>query len=485
MRKFLLLVLLSCVFANRSICQIASLTEGGEPTINGNPFGKISSSLKRINAKLQRETEKYLQEFAHTEEQLSRRIYSHDSIQGKALFGRSADQYADLNSRIHANPGAIAPTSGVIYQPYLDSLQCAIGFLKENPRVLSSIGQLPHLQLAGIQLQALQARIQNANEIKAYIQQRKQEIGTFISQHADLKRTLRSYSAKMDQRVYYFSQQLREYTEIWDNPDHLEKKVLAVLNRIPAFQSFVKSNSQLAGLFRIPGNYGSSTALSGLQGKDQVAQVIQQKISASGANAAAAIQANLQSAETQLESYKSKLEALGAGNGGMDMPGFKPNDQKTKTFWRRLEFGANLQTTRNNYMFPTVTDFGLSIGYKLGHGNLIGVGSSYKLGWGNGIQHISLSSQGVGLRSFLQIKIKGTFSANGGFEFNYAAPSESYQQLPQLQYWTKSGLIGVTKTISVKSRLLKKSSVSLLWDFLSYQQVPRTQPILFRIGYGF
>src|SRR5581483_1510628 len=149
-----------------------------------------------------------------------------------------------------------------------------------------------------------------------------------------------------------------------------------------------------------------------------------------------------------------------------------------------LEYGANFQTTHNNYYFPMVTDLGASLGYKLGHGNVVGIGASYKLGWGNGIQHIALSSQGVGLRSFIQIRIKGSFSATGGFEYNYTTPFSSYQDLRLLQYWTKSGLIGVTKTVSLKNRVFKKTSVSLLWDFLSYQQVPRTQPLLFRIGYS-
>ena len=167
------------------------------------------------------------------------------------------------------------------------------------------------------------------------------------------------------------------------------------------------------------------------------------------------------------------------------MPDFKPNDQKTKTFWKRLQYGTDFQTTRNSYMFPMTTDFGLSIAYNLGHNNLLGVGASYKLGWGNGIQHIAFSNQGVGLRSFLQIKIQGTFSATGGFEYNYNTPFTAYQQIKLLQDWTKSGLIGVTKTISIKNRVFKNTSVSLLWDFLSYQQVPQTQPFLFRIGYTF
>jgi len=241
----------------------------------------------------------------------------------------------------------------------------------------------------------------------------------------------------------------------------------------------------LGGLFNVPGSYGSPQAISGLQTKNQVAQLIQGQVSTGGAGGESTLQSNLQSAQGQLDTYKSKLSQLGTGNGDMDMPNFKPNDQKTKTFWKRLEYGADFQTTRNNYYFPMVTDFGVSLGYKLGHNNVIGLGASYKLGWGNGIQHISFTNQGVGLRSFLQIRIKGSFSATGGFEYNYTTPFTSYQQLKQIEYWTRSGLIGVTKTVSLKNRVFKKTSVSLLWDFLSYQEVPKTQPFVFRIGYAF
>jgi hypothetical protein len=198
-----------------------------------------------------------------------------------------------------------------------------------------------------------------------------------------------------------------------------------------------------------------------------------------------ALQSNLQNAESQLDGYKSKLSSLGSGNGDLDMPNFKPNDQKTKTFLKRFEYGVDFQTTHTNYYFPMVTDFGGSLGYKLGHNNSIGIGASYKLGWGNGIQHIAFSNQGVGLRSFLQIHIKSSFSATGGVEYNYTTPFASFQNLRQIQDWTKSGLIGVTKTVSLKNRVFKKTSVSLLWDFLSYQQVPQTQAFLFRVGYTF
>jgi hypothetical protein len=454
-------------------------------------FGRIQSNTASLNQQLTRQTEKYLQKLMKREQRLQNKMYKVDSSSAKSLFAGSSQQYAALLQKIKNDTGSrLLPMSGN-YQPYADSLKGTLSFLQKNPQLLSAPGQqlTPQLQaqLEGSirQLQTMQAKMQDADQAKAYVQQRKQQISQYIAQHTNLQGLLEKQYAGMNQDIYYYSQQVRQYKEMLNDPDQLEQRALAVLNRLPAFQSFMKNNSELGGLFHLPGDYGSPAGLAGLQTRDQVSQLMQNQVSAGGSGGAAALESNLQSAQSQLDGYKEKLSKLGSGSGDIDMPDFKPNDQKTKTFWKRLEYGANFQTTHNNYYFPTVTDLGLSLGYKLGNSNVVGIGTSYKIGWGNGINHIALSSQGVGLRSFIDIKIKGSFSATGGFEYNYTTPFTSYQQIRVLDLWTQSGLIGVTKTVSVKSRFFKKTKLQLLWDFLSYQQVPKTQPILFRLGYSF
>jgi hypothetical protein len=481
-------ILFLCLAMGRVHAQSVDSVTGKVLSFPSRLLGKIQSRTANLNQQLTRQTDKLLKKMARQEEKLQKKMTGVDSAGARQLFAGSAQRYGALAQQIRQDSGGKGNSYSGVYPAYLDSLQGSVAFLHQNPQFLNSepsTRQLSQLANANVQLQALQGKMVDADMAKNYIQLRKQQISQYLAQHTNLQNVLGKPLAAMNQQAYYYSQQLRAYKEMWNNPDQLTQRALSLLNRLPAFQTFMTDHSMLAGLFRVPGGYGSPHALSGLQTKDQVAQQIQGQAAAGGTAGAASLQSSLQSAQSQLDGYKSKLSSLGIGNGDMDMPDFKPNDQKTKAFWRRLEYGANFQTTRNNYMFPTVSDLGLSLGYNLGHGNSIGVGASYKLGWGNGIQHIALSSQGVGLRSYLQIKIKGSFSATGGFEYNYTTPFTSYQQLRQLQYWTKSGLVGVTKTISVKSRVFSKTSLSLLWDFLSYQQVPKTQPILFRVGYQF
>jgi len=437
-------------------------------------FARIQHKTAGLDEQLTRQTEKYLQRIQRREQLLYKKLYKVDSLGAKALFAGATDRYAALGQKLASDTGGSGLHLSGQYEAYTDSLQGMLKFMKD-PKAVGALTQL----------KALEGKMQDADQIKEYIRQRKQQIGQYIQQHTNLAGLLSKDYQGMNQELYYFSQQVRQYKEMLNDPDKLEKQALAVLNKLPAFQSFMKQNSQLAGLFNLPANYGDPGSLAGLQTRDQVAALINQQVSAGGSGGAAALQANLQSAQSQLDGYKDKLSKLGSGSGDMDMPDFKPNNQRTKTFWRRLEYGTNFQTTRDNYFFPTTSDFGLSVGYKLSDKNTVGVGASYKLGWGNGIQHVAFSSQGVGLRSFVDILLKGSFSATGGFEYNYAKPFGSLQQLRAIDNWTKSGLIGISKTVSLKSRVFKKTKVQLLWDFLSYQQIPKTQAVLFRINYNF
>jgi hypothetical protein len=457
-------------------------------------LGHIQSRTASVNQQLTQQTEKMLTRMAQKEAKMQKKLSGADSLGAKQLFSSSQQQYASLLQRLQAKAGSRPTSPSGVYQPYVDSLQGSLSFLHQNPQLLGgsntnlATGVQSQLQGATTEVQSLQSRLQVATEAKLFVQQRKQQISQYIAQHAQFQNLLGKPYAAMNQEAYYYSQRLQQYKDQFNSPDKIEKQALAKLSALPAFQNFMKSNGQLSGLFKIPGSgggEGSAEPLPGLQTHAQIAQQVQGQVGASGSGGVDAFQSKLQSAQSQLNSYKNKLPQLGGGATPADIPDFRPNDQKTKTLWRRLEYGTNFQTTHTNYYYPVVTDFGLSLGYRLGHGKVVGVGASYKLGWGSGIDHIALSNQGVGLRSFLQVPLKKSFSATGGFEYNYTTPFTSYQQLRQMQYWTKSGLIGVTKTVSMKSRVFKKTQLQLLWDFLSYRQIPKTQPILFRIGYNF
>ena len=457
-------------------------------------FKKADNKTTALDNALTKQTEKYLQRLAKKEARLKRKLYKVDSATTKKLFaGDPAQQYQALMQKLRSDsiPGTASFTGQ--YMPYLDSLKGSLSFLNKNPQLSGASKILPgDIQSSLSHVQQLQAKMESADEIKQYLQQRKQQIKNILTQYSHLPPGVTGIYNQYSKESYYYSQQVKEYKDLLNDPDKTMKTTLMVLDKVPAFTSFMKKNSMLATLFNMPGaadNANPAQAVAGLQSRSQVTQAIQNQVGQSGPNVNTMIQQNLQSAQGQINTLRDKLKSLGvSGSGDLDLPNFKPNNQRTKSFLKRLEYGTNIQSAQSNTFFPTTTDLGLSVGYKINDKSTIGVGASYKIGWGRDVRHIVLTTQGMGLRSFLDVKLKGSFYATGGFEYNYQPPTlPDSIALKGLSAgpWQRSGLIGLTKIVSLKSKTFKKTKIQLLWDFLSYQQHPQTQAFKFRVGYNF
>jgi len=450
-------------------------------------FKRINGQAASLNQQLTSQTEKYLQRMARKESKLKAQLYKSDSAKAAALYPNDPQkQYAEFIRKFRQDSSRVFTSMGPEYLPHVDSLQGMLKFLSVNPSALNANpAQLVAIQSSLAQFQQLQAKLQQADAIKQFIQSRKAQIQQYLSGYSQLPSGISNTFQRYNKEAYYYAEQVREYRQMLNDPDKMIQTALGLLNRLPAFSNFMKQNSFLAGLFSVPSGYDNPEGPVGFQTRDQVMAMIQSQVSQGGSSGASAIQNSLNTAQQDINSLHNKLSSLGGGSGGMDMPNFKPNDQHTKTFLKRLEYGTYFQTTPATTYYPSYSDLGLTISYNLGHSNSVGVGASYKLGWGQPIQHIALSSQGVGFRSFVDINLKKSFSLTGGYELNYLTPFSSFQDIRLLSRWTPSGLIGVSKTVSMKSTVFKKTQISLLWDFLSYEQTPRTQPVVFRVGYSF
>jgi hypothetical protein len=227
---------------------------------------------------------------------------------------------------------------------------------------------------------ALKMQLQKAESIKQFLKERKE----MLLQQAE-KFGLVKQLKSINKQVYYYSQQIAEYKAILNDPKKIEKKALEILAKTKLFKDFMRKNSMLASLFRMPGDPNDPTAqasLAGLQTRAQVNNLIQTQIAAGGPNAQQQFQQNLQAAQSQLSQLKDKVMKYGGGSSDMEMPeGFKPNNQKTKSFWQRIELGTNLQNQKSNGFLPTTSDLGISIGFKPNDKSIIGIGSSFKMGW--------------------------------------------------------------------------------------------------------
>ncbi|MBS1598425.1 MAG: hypothetical protein JST75_09365 [Bacteroidetes bacterium] len=435
----------------------------------------VSKKADGITNDLDKKTEKYISDLQKQEAKIQRKLSKVDSLASKNIFSKSPNVYDQLRTDLQNKSDRLLKGSGQ-YISWLDTAGTTLKFFQNNAAFKNISAGQSQLKNAFGKIHSLDDQLKQAENVKEFIRQRKEYLKQQLASY-NFGSELKNYN----QTAYYYAQQVNEYKAALDDPTKLEKKALEILNKIPAFQDFMKKNSLLAGLFNIPEDYGTS-GVAGLQTREVVQQLMSERMSLMGPAGAQTAQANILDAQSQLTQLRDKFMKTGTGG---EIPDFKPNDQKTKKFLKRLEYGVNLQTAHSTYYFPTTTDIGFSVGYKLSEKNIIGIGGSAKIGWGTDIRHIAVTGQGLGVRSFLDMKIKGNFYASGGFEYNYQKTFNSLQQVNEIKMWQQSGLIGLSKMISLKSKMIKKTKLQLLWDVLSYYQTPRTQPIKFRVGYNF
>jgi len=452
----------------------------GTEKVSGKYLEAVSAKSQQLQDKLDKKTNKLLSGFEKQEARLLKKWPAHDSVQLKAAIENKESAYRQLKEKMTAKAGGIKK-----YIPSLDTLGTSLSFLKQNPSFLPSNGQaVQKVDDALAKVKGLETKFQQAAQVKEFLKQRQQYLKDQLAGLGFAKQL-----KQLNKKAYYYNEQVNEYKSLLKDHKKAERKAVNLLSKTKLFKDFMKKNSQLASLFRLPGDPnepGAQASLAGLQTRVQVNNLIQQQMGISGQGGMAQVQQNIQQAQGQLSQLKNKLTQYGQSSSEDIMPeGFKPNGQKTRRFLQRLEFGTNIQSQRANGFFPTTSDIGLSMGYKLNDKSVIGIGGSYKVGWGRSIQHVSISHQGIGLRSFIDYKIKGSFWLSGGYEMNYRAEFKQIEQLKDLDAWQQSGLIGVSKVISLKTKFFKQTKVQLLWDFLSEREKPRGQPVVFRVGYSF
>jgi hypothetical protein len=441
----------------------------------------LDKKYSSLQQSVDQQSMKLLNRMKKQEIRLGKEMQQKDSIKAKQLFSDATLRYEELKTKLSSPVTGLVPRPLQEYVPRLDSLQTVMHFLGQPGAGISAIsgGKLQQVQILGQHLQQLEGKMQQAGEIQDFIRQREEQLKDQLTQYGMGKQLL-----GINKEVYYYQQRLSDYKAILNDQEKLESTAMDLVRQLPAFQQFIQQNSYLAQLFPRPANYGTAQALAGLQTSASVGSMISQQAAtmSSGTNPQAYLQQQAQAAQDQLNQLKDKVEKLGGGSSNMEMPQFQPDGQKTKRFLQRLEYGFNIQSQQSTNFLPVTTDAALSVGYRISDKATLGMGLAYKIGWGRGWNKISLSNQGIGLRSYIDIRAKGSIWITGGFEYNYQQEFEKWSQISNLDVWQKSALIGVTKKYKIGKRT---ANMQLLYDLLATYQLPRAQAFKFRIGYSF
>lgn len=441
---------------------------------------QVNANIDRMDKQLTGKTGKYLREMALEEHRLKKKLGKIDSAAAGSIFGNISERYGRLQQKMVEGKNGLLENPVGAYIPAFDSLKNTLLFLQKNPDILKNVhGFSPgQLQSVAAKVQALQGKLNAAEGLKDYFQQRKQLLSNQLGKFG-----MTGQLSGLNKKAYYYKQQLTDWKGTLKDPSRLQQKAVQVLSQVPAYGKFIRQHSYLSSLFGAPEEYHlSDSSMKDLQTRASVQKMIQDKVGVGGPGAEQQVMQQVQQSGVELNEIKNKLLQLGSREDLAD-PGFKPNTQKTKSLWKRLEYGADLQFDPSRGLLPTLCDLALSVGYKLSDNGTIGVGAAYKAGLGDGLQHIHFSSQGVGLRSYVDWRLKKNLYLSGGYERNYLHQFQSIAQLQAASGWQQSGLIGLSRKYRLSSKVNGK--LQLLFDFLSYNQTPRAQPIVFRTGWSF
>ena len=475
MRSQYLITLLFISTVLHAGAQTDSLAENAL-SLPENYIADVSAKIVAVDKKLSKQTLKALKKFEKLEARVAKTLKDNDSTRSDYKY--STERLEQFKNEFTSVPDkAIGQLNGE-YNAYTDTLSTAFKFLQQKNKALNSKQFLDKLSTATSKLNLLQGRLSKAEAIKKYFSDRREALQQQLKK-AGLFKELKM----LEKTTYYYTAHVKEYKDMLKDRKKIERKAMALLYSMPAFKKFISENSLLAGLFKLPGaeSSGHAPVLAGIQTRASVQQLMQECISTGGPNAVQIVRKQVQDAQAELEKLKDKIMMYGSAEA--ELPHFKPNDQKTKTFLQRLEYGVNIQFGRSNYFLPATSDIAFSLGYKLNTNGVVGFGASYKIGLGSGWNNIKLSNEGLGLRSYADWKLRGRFFISGGYEQNYNSSFKNIQQLKKYSAWQSSGLIGLSKKLKLKGSKMVKLQV--LYDFLSYKHVPVTQPFIFRTGISF
>jgi hypothetical protein len=472
--------------AQSSFDSLISTTKNEKQLLTDLPTEIVRIQVQ-ASANITIQNNKVLNKFFSQEKKILKAIIKAGNENGDDLLKTFEKKYNEIINQCNLQPGENNVLSQ--YVGRVDSIETILQFLKINYPYDEKISEA--IQAVG----DLKSKMNQSENITRFIADRQTMLKSLVDSYTNLPGGLIKSVDKYSRQFQNYKRQVATWKTNLSEPLKTEETVLKILSKIPAFKSFWQENSQLAKLFG--GTSVTMPSFAGLQSRQSVAQNLQQRFETEIGDAQQIIQEKLQAANSELNILKEKANRVKDGIGGDNLAIVQDDEkdkQPVKANEKKLEISFNLQTgTKAAYNFPVSNDLGLSIGYKFNDNIETGIGMSYKFGLGTSWKRIKFSHDGIGLRSYIDLKISPSQNGirvlfsnlwlSGGYEQNYWQTFKDFPELKQVA-WQASGLIGISKRIQVSSKFFKYAKMQVLWDFLSYKQVPVSQPIIFRIGYA-
>ncbi|MGN6435754.1 MAG: hypothetical protein ACTHMM_04440, partial [Agriterribacter sp.] len=218
-----LLLIVFCAISYAQDSQSASVVE-----VPSNYASRIDKKLNGLDNQLSKQSEKYLKSLSRQEEKLFKKLAKLDSTAATSAFGDAKEKYKQLSQKLNNANGRMDRLLKGKYLQNVDSLATSLGFLKEAKNIVSGSKNIQQQLGNSLQtLQGLQAKLNEAENIQQFIQERQQQLKQLLSNYSNVK-GLNKYFGKYQQQAFYYSSQVNELKESFNQPDKLVAKTLAL-----------------------------------------------------------------------------------------------------------------------------------------------------------------------------------------------------------------------------------------------------------------
>jgi hypothetical protein len=436
---------------------------------------KVSQYTSRITGK----TEKTLTKLSRWENKIKGLLQKASPETAERLFGNNQLTFTSLLQQLKQGENILLQYQAP-YNKYTDDVTTSLKYLAQQKEYLDS-NIIKKVRNTKLKMEQLATEEDKAAAMQQFIKERKK----MLVEQAYKQIGQSKYLTKINKESFYYFETLKNYRELFNDSKKAEETAKNILNKIPAFTKFCAQNSQLAGIFSpsslfpslVSGN--SIPIVNGIPPRAALQSFMQTNVPAITSNPTQQLQ--IPDFKNEAGSLRKKINELG-GMGNKEMPDFKPNSQHIKPFNKRLEYGTDFQFNQSINTKPAVVNFAVKIGYKINDNSTAGIGISYVMGLGRGWDKIKISSEGIGLRTYVKWKLTKGLDIQGGAEWNHLNFTD-IRQLKIQNQWQRSALIGIAKNYAVSKKM--KGSLQILYDFLASQHLPVSQPLVFRFGYGF
>jgi hypothetical protein len=479
LRSFVFLILL---------CSI--IPSYGQDSIQVSPKRFVSFAkqterkAKSFQKKLTHRTDKAISKLIRQEKKLKNKLAKVDSLASTSLFSHGLDTLQSFRKLLKSKILQIPDKNSRLtqYFPKLDTAKCLLNFVQAENFIAKSKGVIPpSIQKSLLELTTLEKKLQYTGQLEQYIKNRKAELSSILSKYKGIVK-YDGILKKWGKEYYYYTETLKNYKTIFNEPTRAQEAVLKLANKLPSFKDFMKKNGELTSLF----NKSNSQNLSGLQTRGQVQDLINGQMASFGNKGKELVSQKMSEAKEMLTKAIGKIPIVSDAS---TIPDFKPNNQKTKTLWQRIEYGSDLQLNRKSKEFPTSASMGFNIGYKLTDKARLGIGISTNLNIGNNWKKPAPVAEQLCFRSYVEFYIAKEFYLRGGWERQFTQSVTNLEFLDRKGFFRESALLGISRKIIVPGKipLLKKpmnGRVTLMYDFFHNQHAPTTPAVVFRIGYN-